>query len=187
LVRRRRVVNSYLSITVAKSLCATKLRGEAVHSSCHPERQRRIWAEHANKRWSPSLARCFASLSMTNTGGGPTRFSRTRVSAWPGFHLTGNRGMRMIVKQLNSESQMVSNEWSIRRAWSGPMNRESWANGGSPGRSRGPRRANYAKQSQSKPIPKMCLCQGWATTGGCPYGRKGYNMSCCEVGKAGLV
>jgi hypothetical protein len=36
-----------------------------------------IWAKHENKRWSHSPPRCFASLSMTNAGGSPTKISRT--------------------------------------------------------------------------------------------------------------
>jgi hypothetical protein len=60
------------------------------HHSCHPERQRRIWAAHERERRFGSLARCFASLSMTNAGWSPTKTSRTpRLAADNCCHVSG--------------------------------------------------------------------------------------------------
>ena len=53
------------------------LVGGGVRALCHPERQRRIWAKHENKRWLPSVPRCFTPFSMTRLGWSATKRSRT--------------------------------------------------------------------------------------------------------------
>ena len=59
------------SIKMQAHWCATTFCGGVGRHCCHPERQRRIWAACGNRRRFRSLARCFASLGMTNRAGPP--------------------------------------------------------------------------------------------------------------------